>query len=412
MSNHTNDILFEYLRSILYDHVTEPLDLSQIDDEFLDLAKGLQVLDQCVDELKQYTKPLSTGNLSIEFPAKNPLCMNLKNLHSNLNHLTWQAQQVARGDYNQKVSYLGDFSVAFNQMTEQLKERESLLKKEHSRLQEQAKLAQSYNNMLKNLSKRRKEWIFILDLENQQITYCNHNNDQEAKPEDICKNCSKEDYIRPAILSHDYSDHKNEWQLEDERTGRFYSVNTFDIVWEGAKSRAHIVEDISDFKREEKHLSDLVYIDAKTGLYNHRFIKERLNYYIGERINFSLAFVDIDGLKEVNDNYGHSEGDNYINFIVTSIQSILRPVDTFARIGGDEFLIVFVTCSKSVVSRRLESLYNTIKKHSESPDYKRGFSFGIVEYDTLENVTLDALIDQADSHMYKCKLAHKAPDSV
>ena len=57
----------------------------------------------------------------------NFLCENLKNLHANLNHLTWQAQQVTKGDYSQHVAFLGEFSTAFNEMTRQLQEREAKL---------------------------------------------------------------------------------------------------------------------------------------------------------------------------------------------------------------------------------------------------------------------------------------------
>lgn len=75
--------------------------------------------------MKTYSEALSRGNLSVKTPPRdNFLCENLKNIHANLNHLTWQAKQVAKGDYSQSVSYLGEFSEAFNTMTRQLQERE------------------------------------------------------------------------------------------------------------------------------------------------------------------------------------------------------------------------------------------------------------------------------------------------
>ena len=123
--------LFEYLRSILYDSKVQPLDVSALDEPYQKLGLGLQYLDQAVQELKAYSAALSVGNLSACYPSRdNPLCENLKNIHANLNHLTWQAKQVAKGDYSQMVSYLGEFSEAFNTMTAQLKEREQALKKE------------------------------------------------------------------------------------------------------------------------------------------------------------------------------------------------------------------------------------------------------------------------------------------
>lgn len=125
------EILFEYLRDIIYDSENAKLDLEQLDEPFLKLGMGLQYLDKAVKEMKHYSAELSQGNLSIEAPGRdNFLCENLKNIHANLNHLTWQAKQVAKGDYSQSVSYLGEFSEAFNTMTKQLKEREEELEEE------------------------------------------------------------------------------------------------------------------------------------------------------------------------------------------------------------------------------------------------------------------------------------------
>ena len=117
------EILFEYLRDIIYDSENAKLDLEQLDEPFWKLGKGLQYLDKAVKEVKHYSAEISKGNLSIEAPGRdNFLCENLKNIHANLNHLTWQAKQVAKGDYSQSVSYLGEFSESFNTMTKQLKE--------------------------------------------------------------------------------------------------------------------------------------------------------------------------------------------------------------------------------------------------------------------------------------------------
>lgn len=127
-------LLFEYLRSILYDASVKPLDVDAFDPAYQKLGKGLQYLDQAVPELKAYSAALSVGDLSRGYPSyNNPLCDNLKNIQANLNHLTWQAKQVAKGDYSQTVSYLGDFSQAFNTMTAQLREREEALKKQAQR---------------------------------------------------------------------------------------------------------------------------------------------------------------------------------------------------------------------------------------------------------------------------------------
>ena len=123
-----NEMLFEYLRSILYDSKVKTLDVEELDEPFRKLGMGLQYLEKAIAEMKEYSKTLSTGNLSVDVPPRdNLLCENLKNIHANLNHLTWQAKQVAKGDYSQTVSYLGEFSEAFNTMISQLNDREQKL---------------------------------------------------------------------------------------------------------------------------------------------------------------------------------------------------------------------------------------------------------------------------------------------
>ena len=129
MADQNCDILFSYLRSILYDDRVQRPDLNSLDPSFAKLGQGMMYLEEAVSEMKKNTASLSKGELSEFHPSReNPLCDNLKNIHANLEHLTWQAVQVAHGDYSQKVSYLGDFSDAFNTMTGQLAEREKKLK--------------------------------------------------------------------------------------------------------------------------------------------------------------------------------------------------------------------------------------------------------------------------------------------
>ena len=128
------ELLFEYLRSILYDTKIETLNIFDLDEPYRKLGQGLQFLENAIGEMKSYSEALSHGNLSVDTPPRdNFLCENLKNIHANLNHLTWQAKQVAKGDYAQTVSYLGEFSEAFNTMTDQLHEREVSLKEEATR---------------------------------------------------------------------------------------------------------------------------------------------------------------------------------------------------------------------------------------------------------------------------------------
>lgn len=115
--NKTADLLFNYLRDIIYDHNNANLDTNLIDEEFKKLAEGLIFLKKCLDEQHELAISLSKGDLNIELPSSsNALANPLKSLHANLKHLTWQTKQVARGDYSQRVNFMGEFSNAFNTM--------------------------------------------------------------------------------------------------------------------------------------------------------------------------------------------------------------------------------------------------------------------------------------------------------
>ncbi len=164
------DLLFEYLRSILYDQKVQPLDISKLDAPYQKLGMGLQYLDKAVREMKDYSAALSKGNLSGFTPSRdNLLCENLKNIHANLNHLTWQAKQVAKGDYSQTVSYLGEFSEAFNTMTAQLQERELFLRQEAER-----EKLEAHQDMLTKVGNRayfHEETERLLDT-NEPLVFC------------------------------------------------------------------------------------------------------------------------------------------------------------------------------------------------------------------------------------------------
>lgn len=149
MVDKNSELLFEYLRSILYDPKIKQLDIESLDEPFQKLGLGLQFLEKEITEMKEYSAAISKGNLLVKVPEKdNLLCENLKNIHANLKYLTWQAKQVAKGDYSQTVSYLGEFSDAFNTMTKQLEERETRLKQEAEKEKAYAKMLNRYNQEL------------------------------------------------------------------------------------------------------------------------------------------------------------------------------------------------------------------------------------------------------------------------
>ena len=220
MEDRNCELLFEYLRSILYDSEVKPLEIDSLDEPFQKLGMGLQYLETAVKEMKQCSAALSKGDLSSFKPAReNFLCENLKNIHANLNHLTWQAKQVAKGDYSQTVSFLGEFSEAFNTMTRQLTEREESLKREAEREKTHANMMESYNQLLMELIARSDEEVMVISMIGQKVLYSNENMSIQISPEEIYQLCLQ--------------------QQEKQDGSMFAKSDTYEWTWETEVSQHH-----------------------------------------------------------------------------------------------------------------------------------------------------------------------------
>ena len=128
--------LYCYLKDVIYDPANAVLELDTLPEEWRLFADGLKYFAECVIESQNLAHALSIGDLACKLPERgNEIASPLKSLHASLKHLTWQAQRIALGDYSQRVEFMGEFSDAFNTMTEQLAERKKTECKEKIKLQ-------------------------------------------------------------------------------------------------------------------------------------------------------------------------------------------------------------------------------------------------------------------------------------
>lgn len=119
----------------------------------------------------------------------------------------------------------------------------------------------------------------------------------------------------------------------------------------------------------------------------------------------SLCYIDINGLKLVNDNLGHQSGDELIVTVSSVVRGVIRESDFLIRLGGDEFLIVVRNADvqgAELVWQRISSKFNQINE-SEERDYIISVSHGIVEYERKDEHSIDELINIADEKMYEEK---------
>ena len=128
-------LLFDYMHHMIYSPADAALDPASLPEVLVNVGKGMVFLNSLIAEARFFANEISNGNLNCKVPsAANEIAAPLKSLHATLAHLTWQAQQVASGDYQQHVDFMGAFSEAFNNMTAQLEEQRITNEKEKDRL--------------------------------------------------------------------------------------------------------------------------------------------------------------------------------------------------------------------------------------------------------------------------------------
>ena len=152
--------------------------------------------------------------------------------------------------------------------------------------------------------------------------------------------------------------------------------------------------------------------DSLTGLYNRRYIIEKLENelmnYNDTGNKFSVILADIDYFKNINDSFGHMAGDFALQEFTKVIQRRLRSFDLLGRYGGEEFIIVMINCVKEDALKRVETILEEIRETTfEYNGNQINFTFtaGIANSNDFDfnNIALDKLLDTADKRLYKGK---------
>lgn len=163
--------------------------------------------------------------------------------------------------------------------------------------------------------------------------------------------------------------------------------------------------------RRMQELTDLALIDELTGLYNRRGFMalawHQMKVAARARQPTSLIFLDLDGMKRINDDLGHQTGNEALVEFAQILRSTYRESDIIARVGGDEFCVLLVDHSAEVEpGRRLRSALDARNASSESA-YVLAISIGAVSYDPDHPTSIHDLLERADTAMYEEKRSKK-----
>jgi diguanylate cyclase (GGDEF)-like protein len=169
--------------------------------------------------------------------------------------------------------------------------------------------------------------------------------------------------------------------------------------------------------RAEEALLVLSLTDDLTGLYNRRrffvLTEQYLKVAIRTKKRLLLLFIDMDDLKWINDNYGHNEGDQALVEFAKILQQSFRESDIIARIGGDEFVVLFVSTDENS-ERLLTRLHENLKDYNDqrSRRYPLSISVGTAQFDPESPVSIDQLLSEADASMYAQKRKKQKRNSL
>lgn len=176
-------------------------------------------------------------------------------------------------------------------------------------------------------------------------------------------------------------------------------------------------QDITERRQAEEELRSLTATlteqairDPLTGLANRTLLEERLRAALTRDgrtgLSTALLFLDLDGFKAVNDRHGHATGDRVLQAIAQRLASAVRPSDTVARVGGDEFVVLVEGATDETVRLLVTRLEQAVAGAGPTLDLKVGVSVGVAVSTAGETEPM-TLLQAADAAMYVVKAARQ-----
>ncbi len=445
MKNPTESELLDSLIGFIRDHLLLPV-VKECPENLKGNAQMEQLLEELV-ALRAILFAFAKGNPQIEIKLKGFMAGCLKQLQGYLRHLEWHADQVAAGDFNQKVDFMGPMSESFNNMSthlsilvRQLQEKEDELLDLAVELKLEIESRKQKEEQLRQSEERWKlavacslDGIWDVDLKTGAC-YCSprfldilHSDpstspisyrwDLWMHPDDVTARKRMQTMLMEGEDPGDGEFMEHRFLCGD---GIYRWMGTRCMVvrdHEGAVTRViGVTEDAEKRHLREDILSQRATHDSLTGLPNRYLYEDRLHQYIAmaKRQKSALVMIvcDLDDFKNVNDRYGHLVGDDLLKMVGQRLVDCVRETDTVTRFGGDEF-VMLLPCDwgqEDVVSRRaIDCLFESLKKgllvDSERVVAKMSCGGAAYPRDT-DDPTL--LFSYADKALYAAKKAGKS----
>jgi len=192
------------------------------------------------------------------------------------------------------------------------------------------------------------------------------------------------------------------------------SLKLINLIQAWRTTQKQLKSALEEVEKYNEQLSSISETDELTGLLNRRGFMSHARQMMGMARRMKkdglLFFADLDGLKGINDTYGHEEGDSAINVVAAVLKRAFRDMDILARLGGDEFTVFAMNAGAGmieIIEKRIAG-YTDEYNNGSGKQYKVSVSIGGVPFLHTEEVSIETLMNKADMLLYQQKKDKKA----
>lgn len=424
-----NDVLTALqskLEAMLAGRNSEPLaDHPLAAPELRPVLEKVDLLAKRLLELNAFTSEVANGNLEIDAPGRhNLLAAPMKEIHSQLSSLQWSMKQLIDGNIVSKLYYSGELYASYNALIEKVSKLLSSSQSDSTPQWGTAVSSWRYHQLLSAINHLH---IIVIEVDQEgTILFANPParellSDAKRLPDIETQHVQNEllHYLstfsscKAVINPLKHREFSVLHELYEPGSGAWYKITSDQIeLADGSFGFLHMIDDISEWKHHEEQLNLRASIDPLTSAYTRRAGFSKLDEMLKldkRQQAGSIAFIDMDGMKQINDTYGHPEGDYAIKTVAEVLISSIRETDWVIRYGGDEFLILFYHCPEAMAREAIERMYTRLAEvnASNGKEFTLAFSYGLMaisdEYSHAED-----LITAVDAMMYANKQAKKA----
>lgn len=181
------------------------------------------------------------------------------------------------------------------------------------------------------------------------------------------------------------------------------------IDWHGTTAQFLVLHDVTAQVKQLRQLEHLVYRDPLTDLYNRRGLEHAIELLNASRAvapqQIAVLYLDVNGLKQINDSAGHACGDAVIRETAGVLRHVLHVADIKARIGGDEFVALIRQRPNRSLATVMQQLQHEIQRRNRLSDrlYTLSLSIGSLQLPAQQRLVMEEILAQADQRMYLAK---------